>query len=105
MNEGEWIMVRRARFVPSVLMMSAVLLGIFLSTWCLLAIPFVIVGAWFTAPNLNLVNGLPSYLSMAAGFVLFKIHAPSGAAVLAGAAASFYGSAIEMRICAKPLPE
>jgi hypothetical protein len=33
---------------------------------------------------------------------LMKFHEPSGIAVFAGTAASFYGAALEMRIFAKP---
>lgn len=84
------------------LLMAAVLAAIFVSPWWLLSVPFVVVGNLFTAPNLNLINGMPSYLSMIAGFVLMLFHQPAGLAVFAGAAASFYGSAVEMRIFAKP---
>lgn len=96
------IMVRRARFLPACLLGACVVLGIVLSPWWLLSIPFVVIGALFTAPNLNLVNGMPSYLSMVAGFILTRFHQPSGLAVLAGVVTSFYGSALEMRIFAKP---
>jgi hypothetical protein len=96
------IMVRRARFIPACLFITGVVLGIVVSPWWLLSIPFVVIGALFTAPNLNLVNGMPSYLSMLAGFILMRFHQPSGLAVLAGVVASFYGSALEMRILAKP---
>ena len=102
MTIGKVIMVQRARFVPASLFVAAVVVGVAVSPWWLLSIPFVAIGALFTAPNLNLVNGMPSYLSMIAGFILMRFHAPSGMAVLAGAAASFYGSALEMRIFAKP---
>jgi hypothetical protein len=105
MSTGKVIMIRRARFVPLCLFVAAVGLGIVVSPWWLLSIPFVAIGALFTAPNLNLVNGMPSYLSMVAGFILMRFHAPSGMAVLAGAATSFYGSALEMRIFAKPYHE
>jgi hypothetical protein len=102
MTTDKWVVVRRARFVPACLYVTAVVLGITVSPWWLLSIPFVAIGAVFTAPNLNFFNGLPSYLSMLAGIILMRFHAPSGSAVLAGAAASFYGSALEMRILAKP---
>jgi hypothetical protein len=91
MSADKVIMVRRA-----------VVLAVVVSPWWLLSIPFVAVGALFTAPNLNLINGMPSYLSMVAGFVLMRFHEPSGLAVLAGVMSSFYGSALEMRIFAKP---
>jgi hypothetical protein len=105
MSTEKVIMVRRARFVPVGLIVAAVVLAFTESTWWLLSIPFVAIGALFTAPNLNLVNGMPSYLSMVAGFILMRYHPPSGMAVLGGAAASFYGSALEMRIFAKPYHE
>lgn len=84
------------------LLIAAVLAAVHVSPWWLLSIPFVAVGNLFTAPNLNLINGMPSYLSMIAGFFLLRFHQPAGLAVFAGAAASFYGSALEMRIFAKP---
>lgn len=102
MSTGKIIMVRQARFVPAGLLVAAAVLGILVSPWWLLSIPFVAVGALFTAPNLNLINGAPSYLAMVAGFVLMRFHEPSGLAVLAGVMSSFYGSALEMRIFAKP---
>src|ERR1039457_6214525 len=102
MSTEQAMMVRRARYVPVCLLGTAVVLSFALSPWWLLSIPFVLVGAMFTAPNLNLINGLPSYLCIFAGFILMRFHGPSGMAVLAGAAASFYGSALEMRVFAKP---
>ena len=103
MTEGQWIMVPRARFVPVCLCVVAVVLGIVVSPWWLLSIPFVVIGSIFTAPNLNLVNGLPSYLAMFAGLILMRYHHASGLAAGAGTAASFYMSALEMRILAKPV--
>ena len=102
MGTEKVIMVRRARFVPILLFVGSVVAGILVSPWWLLSIPFIAIGTLFTAPNLNLINGMPSYLSMLAGFILMRFHEPSGLAVLAGAMASFYGCAIEMRIFAKP---
>lgn len=102
MSTEKVIMVRRARFVPVGLFVAAIVLAFVVSPWWLLSIPFVAVGALFTAPNLNLINGMPSYLSMVAGFVLMRFHEPSGLAVLAGVMSSFYGCALEMRIFAKP---
>src|SRR5882762_10508892 len=102
MSTEKVIIVRRARYVPLCLLCTAMVLGFALSPWWLLSIPFVLVGTMFTAPNLNLINGLPSYVSILAGFILMRFHVPSGMAVLAGAAAGFYGSALEMRILAKP---
>jgi hypothetical protein len=102
MDTEKVIMVRRARFIPVLLLAAAALAAVFVSPWWLLSIPFVAVGNLFTAPNLNLINGMPSYLSMIAGFILMRFHQPSGLAVCTGAAASFYLSALEMRIFAKP---
>jgi len=101
MSTGKVIRVRRARFVPVGLFIAAVVLAIMASPWWLLSIPFVAVGALFTAPNLNLVNGMPSYFSMVGGIVLMRFHEPSGLAILAGVMVSFCGSALEMRIFAK----
>jgi hypothetical protein len=104
MTANKVIMVRRARFVPACLLIAAVVLGIVVGPWWFLSIPFVVIGTLFTAPNLNLINGMPSYLAMLAGLILTHFHAPSGMAVFAGAAAGFYGAALELRVLAKPYP-
>mgnify|MGYP006445404047 CR=1 FL=1 len=95
-------MVRRARFVPMGLLIVALVAAMVVSPWWLLSIPFVAVGASFTAPNLNLVNGMPSYVSMVCGLIILRFHEPSGVAILAGVILSFYGSALEMRVFARP---
>lgn len=101
MSAEEGMMARRARFVPLILFAAAVVLGIVVSPWWLLSVPCVLLGSLFTAPNLNLINGMPSYLAMIAGFILMRYHHAAGLAVLAGTAAGFYLSALEMRIFAK----
>ena len=102
MNTTRAIRVRPARIVPLCLLVAAVVLGVFASPWWLLSIPFVVVGAVFTAPNLNLATGLPSYLCILAGLILWRFYPSAGVAVLAGIVASFYGSAAEMRLFAQP---
>lgn len=102
MSTEKLYVVRGARFVPVCLFVAAIVLGIVVSPWWLLSIPFIAIGALFTAPNLNLIDGMPSYLSMLAGAILLPLHEPAGLAVLAGTMASFCGSALEMRIFAKP---
>ncbi|HEU6448804.1 MAG TPA: hypothetical protein VFV23_10255 [Verrucomicrobiae bacterium] len=84
------------------LFVGSIVGSILVSPWWLLSIPSIAIGMFFTAPNLNLINGMPSYLSMPAGFVLMRFHEPAGLAVFAGVAVSFYGCAIEMRIFSKP---
>ncbi len=101
MSGNKIILIQRARFAPAILAIGAVVLGVVASPWWLLSIPFVIIGTLFTAPNLNLINGSLSYLSMIAGLVLLRFH-PAGVVILLSTALSFYGSALEMRICAKP---
>lgn len=91
--------------MPFGLVVVAAVLAIVFSPWWLLSIPFVAVGALFTAPNMNLMNGLPSYLSMVAGILLMEFHESSGIAMFAGVVSSFYGSALEMRIFSKPYVE
>ena len=95
----------RARIVPAVFTIAAILLSILVSSWWLLSIPFVAIGTMFSAPNLNMFNGLPSYLSMVVGFAIMTFHKPSGLAILAGAMTSFYLSALEIWIFAKPYHE
>lgn len=102
MSTEKVILVRRARFVPVVLCVAAVVLGVVESSWWLLSVPCVLLGTLFTAPNLNLINGMPSYLAMLAGLILMRYHHSSGLAIFAGTVASFYMSALEMRVFAKP---
>ncbi len=102
MSTEKAIVVRRARFAPFALSAAAIVLGIVVSPWWLLAVPCVPLGSLFTAPNLNLINGMPSYLAMVGGLILMRHHHAAGLAVVAGTAAGFYLSALEMRILAKP---
>lgn len=102
MNTNRVIRVRPARIVPLSLFVVAVTLGIVVSPWWLLSILCVAIGAVFTAPNLNLINGLPSYLCIVAGLVLWRFYPLAGIVVLAGIIASSYGSALEMRLFAQP---
>ncbi len=105
MSTEKVILVRRAKFAPLALCLAAIVFGIVSSPWWLLSIPCVLLGTIFTAPNLNLINGMPSYLAMVVGFILMRYHHASGLAVVAGTAAGFYVSALEMRIFAKPYHE
>lgn len=91
-----YLLVRRARYVPTAFLVLALLLGWVVTPWSLLAIPFIAIGTVFTSPNLNLINGAPSYLCLIAGLVLMPIHEPAGLPILLGTAAGFYGSALEM---------
>jgi hypothetical protein len=102
MSAEKVIMVRRARFAPLTMSVAAVVLGIVVSPWWLLSVPCVLLGTLFTAPNLNLINGMPSYLAMIGGLVLMRYHHAAGLAVAAGTAAGFFLSALEMRVFAKP---
>jgi hypothetical protein len=77
-------------------------MGCSTSSWWLLAIPFVAIGWICAAPNLNLANGFLAYVSMIVGFILLKFHEPSAHAILTGAAAGYYLSALEMGLTAKP---
>ena len=53
-------------WVPGCLSLVALLLSLTLSPWALLGIPFVWLGAWCSAPNMNLADG---FLAMVAVFV------------------------------------
>lgn len=98
----KWFIIKPARFVPASLTVAAIIAGFTFSPWCFLSIPFVLIGSAFTAPNLNLANGMPSYLCILAGWILVFLHQPSGLAILVGTMTGFYGSSLEMRIFAKP---
>ena len=96
------IMVRSALLVPVLLVITAICMGCAISSWLFLAIPFVGIGWICAAPNLNCANGMLAYLAIIGGFILLGFHQPSGAAVVAGAMAGLYLSALEMRLTAKP---
>ena len=97
--------MRRARYVPAALVATALGLAALVSPWWLLSIPFILIGTLFTAPNLNLIDGSLSFLSMIGGFILLAFQGAAGLAVLTGVAASFLGSALEMFLTAKPVGE
>ncbi|HRQ90156.1 MAG TPA: hypothetical protein PLA50_15255 [Bacteroidia bacterium] len=101
MTAEKIIIVTRARIVPILLVIASLWMASADSAWWLMAIPFVAVGWICAVPNLNLADGMMAYLSMIAGFILLRIHAPSGSAILTGAVAGFYLSAVEMRLSAK----
>jgi hypothetical protein len=57
MSTEKVIKVRRAPFVPGCLLVAAMILGMVVSPWWLHSIPFVAIGAIFTAPDLNCSTG------------------------------------------------
>lgn len=103
MRPQKFILVRQARFVPIGLILCSLFLAFTSSLWWLLSIPFVVIGALFTAPNLNFVNGFFSYVSIVLGSILTIFYFPVGIAVLLGIVFSFFGSAIEMLIFSQPV--
>lgn len=73
------------------------------SPWWLLSIPFAVYASLCAQPNLNLADGCLAYLAITIGFGIMYFHRPSGSAICFGTLASFYLSAFEKRLTAKPV--
>lgn len=73
------------------------------SPWWLLSIPFAVFASLYAQPNLNIADGCLGYLAIAIGFGIMFFHRPSGSAICFGTLASFYLSAFEKRLTAKPV--
>jgi hypothetical protein len=71
--------------------------------WWLLSIPFAIYASMCAQPNLNLADGCLVYLTIMIGFGITFFHRPSGGAICVGTLASFYLSAFEKRLTARPV--
>jgi hypothetical protein len=94
--------IRPAIFAPSVLSVAAIVVAFQVSWWALVSLPFIWLGSVCAQPNLNLANGCLAYLAMLVGFGVTALYRPLGAAIVAGAMAGFYVSAIEKRLRARP---
>jgi hypothetical protein len=73
------------------------------SPWWLLSIPFAIFASMCAQPNLNLADGCLAYFTIMIGFGITFFHRPSGVAICIGTLASFYLSAFEKYLTAKPV--
>lgn len=73
------------------------------SPWWALSIPFAVYASLCAQPNMNLANGCLAYIAIMIGFGIMFFHSPSGKAICLGTLASFYLSAFEKRLTAKPV--
>ena len=73
------------------------------SPWWFLSIPFAVYASLCAQPNLNLADGCLAYIAIMIGFGIMHFHRPSGSAICFGTLASFYLSAFEKRLTAKPV--
>jgi hypothetical protein len=73
------------------------------SPWWLLSIPFAVCASMCAQPNLNLADGCLVYLAILIGIGITFFHRPSGVAICGGTLASFFLSAFEKRLRARPL--
>jgi len=73
------------------------------SPWWLLAIPFAVLASVCGQPNMNLADGCLAYLAIIIGIGLTFLHKPSGGAIWIGTLVSFYLSALEKRLTARPV--
>ena len=95
--------LKPAIVAPILVCGSAVILAFMDSPWWLLSIPFAVYASLCAQPNLNLADGCLAYLTIMVGFGIIFVHRPSGSAICIGTLASFYLSAFEKRLTAKPV--
>ena len=97
--------VTQVVLTPVILTILAVGFGFFLSWWFLVAIPFIWLGAFCSAPNMNLADGCLAQIAIVGGFVLWLFFKPLGLAIFAGAASSYYISSFEKLFRVRPANE
>jgi hypothetical protein len=73
--------------------------------WALLAIPFVVLGSFHAAPNLNLADGFLVVIATIAGCVVAHFHREAGDAIVLGSLPAWVLSAAEKRLRAVPIYE
>lgn len=92
-----------AKVAPISLALFATYLGVTLSPWTFIAIPFIYLGSICATPSLNLVNGFLVLVSVALGFGVALIRKEIGLMIILGATGSWILSAIEKAITAKEI--
>ncbi len=97
-NPDRVYVVPRLVYTQAVLGFVVLVLIHFGFWWALAAAPFILLGSWCAAPNLNLANGCLAYLAMIAGLLIAPFHPPLGIAISAGTAAGLYGGALEQNL-------
>ncbi|MDR2637643.1 MAG: hypothetical protein LBB55_04830 [Zoogloeaceae bacterium] len=91
-----------AVFVPASLCAGALALAVGGSLWWLLALPFVVLGSFCAAPNLNLADGFLALVAVVVGIVVSCFHAEAGIIIIVGTSASWVLSSIEKLVRAVP---
>jgi hypothetical protein len=92
-----------AIFAPISLTVLSGWFGYSHSWWSLAAIPFIWLGAWCSAPNLNLADGCLFYLAMIIGFGNLIYFKTLGLAIMAGAVSGYVMSALEKSVRMRPI--
>ncbi len=90
-----YALLAKTILTPFILTVTAVGIGFFWSWWSLVAVPFVWLGAFCSAPNLNLVDGCLSNMSILIGIILIIFVRPLGIAITVGAILGYYLSSFE----------
>lgn len=89
---------------PILLCGVAVYLGFTRDYWFLCSVPFVVLGTFCAAPNLNLADGCLEMISMVVGFAIALLWSrPLGRAIFIGSAVGWIGGAVEKRNRMRPL--
>lgn len=89
------VLLAQTIFTPFILTVIAVGMGFCWSWWSLVAVPFVWLGAFCSAPNLNLIDGCLPNVAILIGTVLIVFVGPLGIAITAGATLGYYLSSLE----------
>ena len=98
-------LVPQAVFVPICLSVGTLVLGIAGDSWWLLALPFVLLGAYCAAPNFNLADGFLALIAVVIGALLSYFHTQAGVAVMLGTSTSWLLSSLEKGMRAVPVRE
>ena len=86
-------------------MVLAVVVSFVWSSWALVSIPFIWLGALCAQPNLNLADGCLAYLAVLASFVLGLFHPSIGLAIGIGTLSAYCLSVIEKTFRMRPYNE
>ena len=90
---------------PAILALVAIVAAITVTWWWLAAIPFIWLGSICATPNLNLISGCLTYLSVGAALIVVRFHPPVGHAILAGAISGYVFGFVEKMIRMHPISE
>lgn len=92
-----------AKIAPIAVGAVAVYVGLAVTPWAFIALPFVYLGSICAAPNLNLADGFLVLVSTVVGAGVTFFEKEIGVIIIVGVVSSWILSAIEKTITAKPI--